>query len=115
MKLEAIFRLIIKPAFGGVLKIPVIAIPCIPGNLDSQVLKFIKLPVAFLRNFKTPIGDQFPRCLPHGPVCLLQVHPHLHQRLFLALEFHSEGPHLFLVLLTQLRFLRLKWHVLFAE
>ena len=97
------------------LEISVIAIPCISGNLDSQVLKFIKLSVAFRRNFKTPIGDQFPRCLPHSPVCLLKVYAHLYQRLFLALEFHSEGPHLFLVLLTQLRFLRLKWHILFAE
>ena len=115
MKLQTIFRRVIKPAFLAEGEITVILKARVPGDLRAELNKLVKNLLALVRIHETALGDEFPGFLPQCAIRLFEIAAHLHQRLFLAAKVHCLRADEFLILLAQFRVLGFQRHVFRPE
>lgn len=112
---NAILGAVIEAAAGAKGVLEVVGKTGVAGHLLAELEEFLEDFLAFVSDLETAIGNEFPRFLAKGAVCLFEVTAHLDESFFFAAKIHGERTHELLVALAELGFLSFERDVFFAE
>gem|GEM_PF-4765352 len=115
MKLEAVLRRVVKAALRAEGVGEVVREAGVARDLLAHLEHRLELFLELVRLLQAALGHERPRLLAQRAVRLLQVAPHLHERLLLAPEVHRQRAGELLVLLAEPGFLRLQRDILLTE